>query len=101
MVGLLRFQLSRALFLTGAVLLAAIAAAHAQTPEEVFGSAAPSHPLSAWFVVPTAIIGLLAIICLCAKFIRNDPRADAQIRAEAGDGPMTPFPGADGHIHFH
>ena len=101
MVGLLRFQISRAIFLTGAMLLAAIAVAHAQTPEQVFVTAASSQPMSAWFVVPAAIIGLLIVICVCAKFIRNDPCIDAQMRGEAGDGPMTPLPGADGHIHFH
>ncbi|HXZ67077.1 MAG TPA: hypothetical protein VEH07_00655 [Alphaproteobacteria bacterium] len=106
MVGLLKFQLSRAILLAGVILLAgavllAASAAWATTPDQVFASAASWHPMSAWIAVPAAIIGLIVIICLCAKFIRNDPYAEAQMRGEAGDGPMTPLPGADGHIHFH
>ena len=101
MVGLLKFQLSRAILLAGAVLFAAGAACWATTPDQVFASAAAWHPMSAWIVVPAAIIGLLVIIGLCAKFVRNNPEIEAQMRAEGGDRPITPVPGADGHIHFH
>ena len=101
MVGLLKFQLSRAILLAGAILLGAVAACWATTPDQVFASAAASHPMSAWIAVPAAIIGLIIAIVLCAKFVRNNPEIEAQMRAEAGDKPITPVPGADGHIHFH
>ena len=101
MVGLLKFQLHRAILLAGALLLAASAACWAKTPAQVFASAASSHPMSAWIAVPAAIIGLIVVIALCAKFVRNDPEIEAQMRAEAGDKTVTPIPGHDGHIHFH
>lgn len=105
MAGLLRIQFSiqfsRAIFLAAAILLAAIAAGHAQTPEQVFALGASSHPISAWIVVPIALMAMTALIVLCARFIRNNPATDAEMRGEAGDRPITPIPGSDGHIHFH
>ena len=102
MVGLLRIQLSRAVFLAGAILLAAIAVGRAQTPQEVFANDAGSHPMSAWIVVPVALILMTALICLCARFVRRNDYIDAQMRDEAGDRPVTPIPDGDGHIHhFH
>jgi hypothetical protein len=101
MVGLLKFQLYRAAALAGIILLSAGVACWAQTPEEVFANASASHPMSAWIAVPIGIGVLIAIIALCAKFVRNDPCADAAMRGEAGDRPITPIPDGTGHIHFH
>jgi len=96
MVGLLNFQISRALFLALAIVLVASAACWAGTPGSI-----GSHPMSALIAVPAAIVGLLLLIGLCAKFVHNDPHIEAQMRAEAGDRSVTPVPGHDGHIHFH
>lgn len=101
MVGLLRIQLSRTVLLAGALLLAVVAAGHAQTPEQVFETAASWHPISAWIVVPIALIAMFGLICLCARLVRNNPYADAAMRDEAGDRPITPIPDGSGHIHFH
>ncbi len=90
MVSLLRMQLSRAIFLAGAILLAAIAAGHAQTPQEVFANAAAWHPMSAWIVVPIAFILMSALIWVCSRFIRNNPEIEAQMRLESGDRSVIP-----------
>jgi hypothetical protein len=72
----------------------------AQTPADVV-AAGQMHPMSAWIVVPIAIGSLLLLIVALSRVVHNDPDIERQMRSEAGDRPLIPFPDGDGHHHFH